>query len=55
MTASEFRPVFERVCDHFGIHGAKRSAVWRLCINEKHHNLVAGIAPCYAAIARSLR
>ena len=55
MTAREFAPLFRTVCDHFGIHGAERETVWRLCRDDKSMNLLAGVAPCYAAVARSLR
>ncbi len=40
---------------HFGIAGAERRAVWRLCFNSDSGKLIGNVAQCYAAIVRSLR
>ena len=54
MTARQFRPLFRTVCDHFGITGAEREAVWRLCLEPQMRYTIENVAPCYSAVARSL-
>ena len=54
MTAREFAPLFRAVADHFGIHGAERETVWRLCLEPQMRYTIENVAPCYSAVARSL-
>lgn len=53
---SEFRPVFDRVCEHFGVAGKSKEMAWKGCFYpdpDSMYTLKASIVDIYRTLDRT--
>lgn len=55
MTLTEFRPIFDAVCDDYGMDAEARATAWESCLGGSDGStyLLRHAEDCYVAVART--